>query len=717
MAFRIARFLPGDRVPLEKTVFDEKAKKDKPVVCQVAKGLPVEAETGIGKTMAYLIPVCLYATLSGKRVAISTFTRFLQQEIESGHDIDVVLDLVFDLTGKRLKVALRRGISNFVSASRAVHLQEMFQKESPEFFTTDAGNHFLKFCDWAGKGRPFAEWDHEIPYGPDGNRIPEDSLCLRFDSPEEDKASYKEHVAAAKEADVVITTHMTVLMNARNGWAILGPDENEEEETDIGEKDGSSGNRPLSVLVADEADRLDSAAETLYSRKLRPPDILSFCKKIERLGLSIPEEKKIRLESEKAQNEMASIYKKLSSRSVSFMSLEPGEIDGFLSWVRTVRDKCLLLSKNEKVPKYLRFAAADYSADARVLLDHHKSSLKNPQIMLELSWSPIRHEPGIGSLLLNPGIKVSSLIYGVDRLVLTSGTLVMGNASDLDKDFRGRYGISIGIHEPVKENTFRPLSFGVLKSVVFADPSVPAPFVNANGEKNYDYHPEWIRYAVRMVARAVEGGRTLVLASSFRDIEAIEEQLSIDSSLCRIHRREMPFAEFWGKQVDGHEKVRLVVSPSPWEGANLRKGTGPWMENLLILRLPIPPVSETVLNYYREQEKDWAIHHRRTWETFRKFRQGLGRAFRKSDDTVSWWFADPRIPIPADFRILFPDMKEAGQGLPFLRQNGSFSSDGLQAIHAMPVRFRGILPTVSSLYLHDGTMISAKDLFVKKGGG
>jgi ATP-dependent DNA helicase DinG len=71
--------------------------------------LIVEAGTGTGKTLAYLVP----AILSGKKVVVSTASRNLQEQI-SGNDIPLLASL-FD---RRLTAVVLKGVSNYVCLRR-----------------------------------------------------------------------------------------------------------------------------------------------------------------------------------------------------------------------------------------------------------------------------------------------------------------------------------------------------------------------------------------------------------------------------------------------------------------------------------------------------------------------------------------------------------------------------------------------------------------------
>ena len=67
--------------------------------------LLVEAGTGTGKTLAYLVP----AVLSGRRVIVSTGTRHLQEQLH-GRDVPLLAQAL----GRPVDAALLKGISNYV---------------------------------------------------------------------------------------------------------------------------------------------------------------------------------------------------------------------------------------------------------------------------------------------------------------------------------------------------------------------------------------------------------------------------------------------------------------------------------------------------------------------------------------------------------------------------------------------------------------------------
>jgi len=74
--------------------------------------LLVEAGTGTGKTLAYLVP----AVLSGRKVVVSTATRALQEQIYF-KDLPIVAELLATF-GVRFRAALMKGLSNYLCKRR-----------------------------------------------------------------------------------------------------------------------------------------------------------------------------------------------------------------------------------------------------------------------------------------------------------------------------------------------------------------------------------------------------------------------------------------------------------------------------------------------------------------------------------------------------------------------------------------------------------------------
>src|SRR5450755_3204519 len=104
------------------------------------RALIVEAGTGTGKTLAYLVP----ALQSGKRVVVSTGTRALQDQI-ARHDLPLLRTLI----AQPFTAVVLKGVSNYVCRRK---LAEATSRRStlPMFKAADDDGHLLPdLIDWA----------------------------------------------------------------------------------------------------------------------------------------------------------------------------------------------------------------------------------------------------------------------------------------------------------------------------------------------------------------------------------------------------------------------------------------------------------------------------------------------------------------------------------------------------------------------------------------
>jgi ATP-dependent DNA helicase DinG len=239
-----------------------------------------EAATGTGKTLAGLVAAGLVAAETGERVLVTTYTLALQRqyfgdtlpglEKPIGGDMKVALDAIEAATGKRLSVAVRKGMRNFAALSRIeATLEEISDDIAQGRFGAygsieladrilQIGRSFLEFSADALRGagpndgmidefwRTVTQADEDL-----ARRVFSDAaISLDSASPEADRKAYFRHVASAKEADILVVPHVFAVMHAkysRYGSDILGNE------------------RPIAFALFDEADRLPDAAESFLT--------------------------------------------------------------------------------------------------------------------------------------------------------------------------------------------------------------------------------------------------------------------------------------------------------------------------------------------------------------------------------------------------------------------------------------------------------------------
>ena len=218
--------------------------------------LMIEAGTGVGKSLAYLIPAVLWAHLNDTCVVVSTATRNLQSQLLC-HDIPrAVLTLGED--ARKFKVALLKGRGNYLCL-RAVD----------EFFETG----FWVKDEAEQEAIPgFIEW---LRTTPDGDLDTYDGLprSLLTCPGEECSARHCRFYSRcfvyrarkkAMEASLLVVNHALVLAEAAGGAGSILP--------------------PYSRLILDEAHNLEEIATDQLSAEFSTPALNRIFNRLSRKG-------------------------------------------------------------------------------------------------------------------------------------------------------------------------------------------------------------------------------------------------------------------------------------------------------------------------------------------------------------------------------------------------------------------------------------------------
>ena len=99
----------------------------------------VEAGTGTGKSVAYLLPAAAWARTNGERSVVSTATINLQEQLVAKD-----LPLVRDVLGEELTWALYKGRGNYVSIRRA----RLAAESGPVLFEDDRSAELSGILEW-----------------------------------------------------------------------------------------------------------------------------------------------------------------------------------------------------------------------------------------------------------------------------------------------------------------------------------------------------------------------------------------------------------------------------------------------------------------------------------------------------------------------------------------------------------------------------------------
>ncbi len=111
-------------------------------IIEARRHLVVEAGTGTGKSLAYLVPAAYAAQELGKKAIISTYTIHLQEQL-FGKDVPIVQSLVpFEFTA-----ALLKGRQNYLCP----HRLKKAQQHQGDLFATGQAEQLKGLVEWAGR--------------------------------------------------------------------------------------------------------------------------------------------------------------------------------------------------------------------------------------------------------------------------------------------------------------------------------------------------------------------------------------------------------------------------------------------------------------------------------------------------------------------------------------------------------------------------------------
>jgi Rad3-related DNA helicase len=202
--------------------------------------LMVEAGTGIGKSLAYLVPSLLHGGRSGERVVISTHTRNLQSQLID-HDLPLLERL-----GYPGEVRLLLGRNNYL-CRRQLRRVSQARVESTEEALAQFALVFWARHSREGRREELADhpWfsDHWLHFF-DSVEPCSPHICHR------DPVCFVVRARRrAREAPVVVVNHALLMMDLRSGQSLVGP---------------------ARVLVVDEAHHLHDVATRALSHWIAP---------------------------------------------------------------------------------------------------------------------------------------------------------------------------------------------------------------------------------------------------------------------------------------------------------------------------------------------------------------------------------------------------------------------------------------------------------------
>lgn len=233
--------------------------------------LAVQAGTGTGKSLAYLVPAIRHAQASGTTVVVSTATIALQRQLVD-RDLPRLADALEPLLPQRPTFAIQKGRNNYVCLHKLMLDDAPSESLIEEEDLSWLGKHVKRVAEWA-QDTETGDRDDLVPGVPDmawrqvsvtsneclgAARCPHGEECFAEIARER-----------TKDVDVVVTNHALLAIDALADVAVLPEhdaviiDEAHELDGRITSVATSEISARALAMAARRADKLGSARETL----------------------------------------------------------------------------------------------------------------------------------------------------------------------------------------------------------------------------------------------------------------------------------------------------------------------------------------------------------------------------------------------------------------------------------------------------------------------
>ncbi len=546
--------------------------------------LLVEAGTGTGKTLAYLIP----GLLSGLKLVVSTGTRTLQDQISHKE-----LPLLKRSVAPHLKFAVLKGRTNYLCRRRYLGFSGQPELALPR---AEAGLSLL------------AAWLKDTASGDldevRGESLPESLLsevtanseqCLGGRCPQRDECFLMEARRRAAEAEVVVVNHHLFL-------------------ADLVLKAGGHGEAlpRYQAVIFDEAHILPEVATQAFGASVSQQRLAVLLRDLLREAPRTPEIASAAAQTEAAGKRFFARLRKLLGPG-GRAALTPKQLGGLAPAGERFSQALDALAAalpadgeaGEALASRAQSLAFDLAAAAQPVPGHSVAWVQSLRGGVALHLSPVEVGPHLEA----------ALYEHMGRLVFTSATLAP--LGDLEP-FRQRLGLPTETRTRVVASPFDPAS----QALLYVPPKMPEPSQNGFAQAVADQVKELLSHS---------RGRAFVLFTSHRNLEAVSGILDGNLPFPCLVQGQAPRLELL-KQFVAQSPSVLFATASFWQGVDV---PGPALSAVIVDKLPFaPPDDPLVAARCQRLEEDGqsGFAHLLLPEAILSLKQGLGRLLRTPED-------------------------------------------------------------------------------------
>ncbi len=553
--------------------------------------LVVQAGTGTGKSLAYLVP----AILSGQRVVVATATKALQDQL-AGKD----LPFLSDHLGWPFEAAVLKGRSNYLCKQRGREVaggDGQLELDADEL--TGLSREIALVLAWAAtsptgdraeldfepRPRAWAQVSVSAVECPGAAKCPIGSDCFA------EQARQR-----AAQADVIVVNTALYGMHLLSGGHLL-PEHD--------------------VVVFDEAHHLEDVAATSLGLELAAGRFSALARTS--LGLLDGADKEAASAVEDAGAKLGAALVPWHGRAVAGVAGAQGLAD---------EDLCdavaLAAERVRALLSALRRASGDDARKARAqqaaghLADDLATVASLPSTHVAWVEGP-PHSPVLRIALVDVAGLLAERLWGEVTAILTSATIPPGLADRLGLPAAETDVIDVGSPFHYRE-----------QALLYVPRHLPSP----PGEP-------WETAVIEELAWLIDaaGGRTLALFTSYRGMERAAEALAGQLPGRLLTQLDLPKPALVKAFADD-ETSSLFATMGFWQGIDI---PGPSLSLVCIDRLPFPRPDEPLTQARRDRAGGDAFSLVDIPRAATLLAQGAGRLIRTADDRGVVAVLDPRL--------------------------------------------------------------------------
>ena len=629
------------------------------------KKIIVEAGTGTGKTLAYLIPAIKWAVVNKKKVIIATNTINLQEQLLL-KDIPLAKSIIKD----EFSYVLVKGRNNYV-CKRLFNELALGKNIDIETFSIEAREQIEYILKWGNKTKTGDKAELPFEVYPDVWELVQSTteLCLGKKCPYRKECFYMKTRMEKMEADILISNHH-----------VFFADLNVRAETDF---DSEYLILPrYDMVIFDEAHNIESVARSYFSVEVSK---ISFTRLLNRIYQRKNKRKKeksalIRVEDtidekdlEDSQqyiyllntlkeeisilqnigdeyfDEIRKIYETNTEAPIK-KSLNNFEMtkSRFLENLREKKDifqsklidfSNLMMSFNnvideekDKNPEVINFN--NHLKMFKAYIDSFKfiNSFEDDNYIYWLDINSKRTNVVLTATPLNIAQKLSTVLFdNLDRLVFASATIVVNGSFDYFKK-------SLGLDEEdcIEAIIKSPFDYNEQMSVYIPSDIQDSENINA-------FVSDASRFILNILLKT--NGKAFILFTSYTMLNQIYYSISKklkDKGFEVFLHGDKPRSQLI-KEFKEAENPILFGTTSFWEGVDVQ---GENLSNVIITKLPfLVPTDPVVSAISKKIEENGgnSFTDFQLPEAIIKFKQGVGRLIRKKTDSGNIFILDNRI--------------------------------------------------------------------------